>query len=85
MKFVKLKNVGSKKTHTNRNRTLIILLGILLAFILTLNARATFLSENFLTPDENQPVIEKPTDLEGKALIAGGFIKTLAEKFTYLK
>lgn len=76
----------SSKTKTNRNRTLLIILGILLAFLLTLNASSFYSAEIIPSKEIELKPSESPTKLHGKASAKGlHFIKIFAEKFTSLK
>jgi len=66
------------------NRTLLILLGILLACLLTINARSVS-SESFSLPNQNQSLIDKNASAE--LLEKGRQLKLnrLAEKISSLK
>ena len=79
-------SVSIKKTHINRNRTFLIILGIILACILTLDANAFYSTYNFLPKETSVNKLEESKDLDGKVYTARlNFIKTLTEKFTSLR
>jgi len=74
------------RTPISRTRTLLIILGIVLAFILTLNASSLFTAGLIPAKKETPVQVKSPTDLNGKIEKAGvGFVHFLAEKFTTLK
>lgn len=74
-------NVPTNRTNNKRNQTLLILIGILLACILTLNASAFYSAENFQPKEKEVMAIEKPQELSGKILSASvGFFKSFAKK-----
>jgi hypothetical protein len=78
--------VPTRRSHISRNRTLLILLGILLAFLLTLNA-GTFYSANNLLPEEKSlEELNNPSDVNGTIDKAGTeLIQILTKKITSLK
>ncbi|MEP1095073.1 MAG: hypothetical protein ABJG78_08185 [Cyclobacteriaceae bacterium] len=74
------------KTPISRTRTLLIILGIVLAFILTLNASSLFTAGFVPVENETPGQVKSHGDLNGKIEKAGvGFVHFLAEKFTTLK
>ncbi|MEP5614026.1 MAG: hypothetical protein ABJP45_17370 [Cyclobacteriaceae bacterium] len=79
-------SVSVNKTPISRTRTLLIILGIVLAFILTLNASSLFTAGVIPSKQETPGQVESPSDLNGKVEKAGvSFVHFLAEKFTTLK
>ncbi len=77
------------RTPISRTRTLLIILGIVLAFILTWNASSLFSAENSLKMKDRKEKLNsptKPSGMNGKIESAGlSFVHILMEKFTTLK
>ncbi len=76
------------RTPISRTRTLLIILGIVLAFLLTLNASSLFTADNSIpTPNEDvKEDVSVPDSLTGKIEMGGiGLVHFLIEKFATLK
>lgn len=70
----------TNRPNINRNQTLLILLGILLACLLTFNATASHSTGALLPKEKGIKAIEKPMELNGKIHSATvGFIKSFAK------
>lgn len=64
------------RTHISKTRTLLIILGIVLAFLLTLNASSLFTADIPSKKEEIQEKLDSPSNLNGKIEKAGiGFIQ----------
>lgn len=78
--------VSVNRTPISRTRTLLIILGIVLAFILTLNASSLFSADIIPTKNDTPEQVKSPQELNGKIGKAGaGFVHFLAEKLSTLK
>lgn len=74
------------RTPISRTRTLLIILGIVLAFILTLNASSLFSADNSLQMEDKKEKVSTPDGLNGKIEMGGiGLVHFLMEKFATLK
>ena len=75
----------TNRSNLSINRTLLILLGIILACLLTINARSFYSAENFALPKQNQPILDKNASLEVIQQTGEAAVKSFAEKIASLK
>ena len=75
----------TNRSNMSINRTLLILLGIILACILTINARSFYSAESLTLPKPNQSIIDKNASLDVIEKTGNSALKKFAEKIASLK
>ena len=78
-------SMPTNRSNLSINRTLLIVLGIILACLLTINARSFYSAESFALPKQDQSILDKNASLELIQETGKAAAMNIAEKISYLK